>query len=114
MACITEYIYANDCAGYEGEHMANGTPVEEGTEHAGQSRLTQDSRTGDDRQIEMISVGRLVPYQGNARVHSKKQIRQIAKSIERFGFTNPILIAGGGEIIAGHGRLAAAKLLGLK
>jgi DNA modification methylase len=45
--------------------------------------------------------------------HSRKQIRQIAKSIERFGFTNPVLIDDDGMIIAGHGRVAAAKLLGL-
>jgi ParB-like chromosome segregation protein Spo0J len=48
-----------------------------------------------------------------ARRHSKKQIRQIADSIERFGFTNPVLIGDDDEIIAGHGRVAAAALLGL-
>src|SRR4029077_4424522 len=53
------------------------------------------------------------PYKGNARTHSKRQIRQIADSIERFGFTNPVLIDEAGEIIAGHGRVEAAKLLGL-
>lgn len=52
-------------------------------------------------------------YPGNARTHSKKQIRQIADSIERFGFTNPVLVSDAGEIIAGHGRVAAAKLLGM-
>jgi DNA modification methylase len=46
-------------------------------------------------------------------MHSKKQIRQIADSIERFGFTNPVLVSDDGEIIAGHGRVMAAKLLGL-
>ena len=49
----------------------------------------------------------------NARTHSAKQVRQIADSIERFGFTNPVLIADNGTIIAGHGRVAAAKLLGM-
>jgi hypothetical protein len=48
-----------------------------------------------------------------ARVHSKKQIRQIANSIQRFGFTNPVLIRDDGEIIVGHGRVEAAKLIGL-
>jgi DNA modification methylase len=52
-------------------------------------------------------------YPRNARKHSPKQIRQIAASIERFGFTNPILVSDDGEIIAGHGRAEAAKLLGL-
>src|ERR671912_2099089 len=46
------------------------------------------------------------------RSHSKKQIQQIARSIERFGFTNPVLISDDHEIIAGHGRVEAAKLLG--
>jgi len=55
----------------------------------------------------------LRPFAGNARVHSKKQIKQIAKSIERFGFNAPVLIGDNREIIAGHGRVEAAKLLGL-
>src|SRR5919199_3199431 len=62
--------------------------------------------------IEPMSVGALRPYARNARTHSKKQIRQIAASIERFGFTNPVLISDENEIIAGHGRVEAAKLLG--
>jgi len=64
--------------------------------------------------IELVSVQSLRPYPRNARRHSKVQIKQIAASIKRFGFNNPILIADNGEIVAGHGRLAAAKLLGLK
>lgn len=59
-------------------------------------------------------IADLKPFAGNARTHSKKQIRQIADSIERFGFTNPVLIGGAGEIIAGHGRVAAAKLLNMR
>jgi DNA modification methylase len=66
-----------------------------------------------NHRIELIPVSRLAPYKGNARTHSRKQIRQIADSIKRFGFTNPVLVDNGGEIIAGHGRIAAAKLLGL-
>lgn len=54
----------------------------------------------------------LRPYSSNARIHSRKQIKQIATSIERFGFTNPVLVDPGGRIIAGHGRVEAAKLLG--
>ena len=56
----------------------------------------------------------LTPYSNNARTHSKEQVRQIAKSIERFGFTNPVLISDADEIIAGHGRVQAAQLLGLE
>src|SRR5215207_9496063 len=64
-------------------------------------------------QIEHLATASLRPFARNARTHSKKQLRQIAASIERFGFTNPVLIDEGNEIIAGHGRVAAAKLLGL-
>ena len=62
--------------------------------------------------IEHRAVRELQPYARNARTHSKKQVQQIAASIERFGFTNPVLIADDGGIIAGHGRVAAARLLG--
>src|SRR3954452_19530856 len=64
--------------------------------------------------VEALPIERLRPYAGNARTHSKKQIRQIAGSIERFGFTNPVLVSDDHEIMAGHGRVEAAKLLGLK
>lgn len=64
-------------------------------------------------QITERPVAELRPYARNARTHSKKQIRQIAASIERFGFTNPVLVSDDGEIIAGHGRVEAAKLIGL-
>lgn len=63
--------------------------------------------------IELRPVASLRPYAGNARVHSKAQVRQIAASIERFGFTNPVLVSDEGEIIAGHGRVMAAKDLGM-
>src|SRR3954454_902090 len=63
--------------------------------------------------IVHTAVEDLVPYQGNARTHSRRQIAQIAGSIERFGFLNPVLIGGSNQIIAGHGRVAAAKKLGL-
>jgi len=63
--------------------------------------------------IEPLPVANLRPRPGNARTHSKKQIRQIADSIRQFGFNNPVLIGEDGEIIAGHGRVEAAKLLGL-
>jgi ParB-like chromosome segregation protein Spo0J len=63
--------------------------------------------------IEPQAPSALRPYDRNARRHSKKQIQQIAASIERFGFTNPVLVSDDGEIIAGHGRVEAAKALGL-
>ena len=64
--------------------------------------------------IENRSPAKLRPYARNTRRHSRAQVRQIAASIERFGFTNPVLISDDGEIIAGHGRVEAAKLLGLE
>ena len=54
----------------------------------------------------------LIPWAGNAQTHSPKQVRQIAGSIKAFGFTNPVLIDEFGTILAGHGRVAAAKHLG--
>ncbi|MAS82738.1 MAG: hypothetical protein CMF45_08615 [Legionellales bacterium] len=62
-------------------------------------------------QIEEVGTEELKPYEKNSRTHSKKQIGQIAKSIEEFGFTNPILIDEDNGVIAGHGRLMAAKSL---
>ena len=64
-------------------------------------------------QIEQLKVGDLIPYVNNSRTHSDEQVMQVASSIKEFGFTNPILIDDDGGIIAGHGRLMAAKKLGL-
>ena len=66
------------------------------------------------QQVIELSIDLLKPYPRNARTHSKKQIKQIASSIQRFGFTNPVLVSDAGEIIAGHGRVEAARLLGRK
>src|SRR5262245_5913312 len=63
--------------------------------------------------IEYTPVRELRSYPNNARTHSKKQIRQIANSIAKFGFCNPVLIDDAKQIIAGHGRVEAAKLLGI-
>ena len=68
----------------------------------------------DDLKVEYRDPKVLKPYDRNARTHSKKQIRQIADSIERFGWTNPVLIDGQDQIVAGHGRVAAAKRLGIE
>jgi DNA modification methylase len=64
-------------------------------------------------QPELRNLQTLKPYQHNARTHSKRQVEQIARSIERFGFLNPVLIDASGAIIAGHGRVEAARRLGL-
>jgi DNA modification methylase len=63
--------------------------------------------------LEHWAVGRLVPSPRNARTHSDAQVAEIAGSIRTFGFTNPILADEDGDVIAGHGRLAAARLMGL-
>ena len=62
--------------------------------------------------VAYLPLDRLKPDPGNARRHSAKQIRQIARSIETFGFNVPILVDGGDNVVAGHGRLAAARRLG--
>jgi site-specific DNA-methyltransferase (adenine-specific) len=65
-------------------------------------------------QLEVIQIDALIPYARNSRTHSDAQVAQIASSIKEFGFTNPVLIdGGGGGIIAGHGRVLAARKLGM-
>jgi DNA modification methylase len=64
-------------------------------------------------EIETVPVDRLIPYARNARTHDEPQVAQIAGSIAEFGFVNPILIGADDVIIAGHGRLMAARKLGL-
>lgn len=64
--------------------------------------------------IDYQAITALLPHKSNPRTHSKQQIAQIAKAIERFGFTNPILIDDSNGIVAGHGRIEAAKLVGLE
>jgi len=64
--------------------------------------------------IETRLVADLIPYASNSRTHSDAQVAQIAASIREFGWTNPILIDGDNAIIAGHGRLLAARKLGME
>lgn len=63
--------------------------------------------------IEKIGIDKLIPYARNARTHSDEQVAQIAASIREFGFNNPVLIADDNSIIAGHGRVMAARKLNL-
>ena len=65
------------------------------------------------RRIEIWAVDRLLPYAKNPRTHSPEQVTQIAASIVEFGFTAPILVDSNAGILAGHGRLLAARKLGL-
>jgi ParB-like chromosome segregation protein Spo0J len=64
--------------------------------------------------ITQKKVESLIPYINNSRTHSDEQVAQIAASIKEFGWTNPILVDGDNSIIAGHGRLLAARKLGYK
>lgn len=60
-------------------------------------------------ELQLVPIGKLVPYQNNARTHSPAQIKKLRSSLREFGFINPILIDRDFGVIAGHGRLAAAK-----
>tara|TARA_R110000803_G_C11945345_1_gene317046 strand:+ start:40 stop:645 length:606 start_codon:yes stop_codon:yes gene_type:complete len=63
---------------------------------------------------ELREVSNLIPYINNSRIHGENQIKQIASSIREFGFTNPLLIDNSNNVIAGHGRLKACELIGIK
>ena len=65
------------------------------------------------RRYEMVSIDDLIPYENNARTHSKEQVEKIANSIQEFGFINPVLIDSDYGIIAGHGRVMGARHLGM-
>ena len=67
-----------------------------------------------DLSVETVSIDQLLPYATNARTHSPEQVAQIAASITQFGFVNPVLVDEAGVLIAGHGRVLAAKSLGLE
>lgn len=62
--------------------------------------------------VAYVPTESLIPYANNARRHSPKQIRKIVRSLDEFGWTNPLIVTRGSEVICGHGRLAAAKLRG--
>ena len=64
--------------------------------------------------LKLVDIDKLVPYARNSRTHSPEQIKQIQASIREFGFVNPVLIDGKFNIIAGHGRILAAKAEGLE
>jgi DNA modification methylase len=79
---------------------------------------TSDSQFGEKEsasELEVIyqKIESLTPFGGNARTHSRSQIRKLRDSIQTFGFVNPILTDSTGTIVAGHGRVQAAKLLGM-
>lgn len=64
--------------------------------------------------VRKVNIDELRPYERNARIHTEEQVEQIAQSIKEFGFLNPVLIDKENNVIAGHGRIMAAKKLGMK
>jgi len=97
-------------------HVRNGCPTPAAARSsAGAEAPEPSARLFADLQlaVEYVSPASLTGYKGNARRHSRRQVEQIAASIQAFGFVSPLLVDAAGEIIAGHGRLAAAKRLGL-
>lgn len=96
-----------------GSDELNKAQAERADDIARASRVATERVYSVQQHIEMLPVERLTPCKRNARKHSRAQIRKIADSIEAFGFVTPVLVDDAGEIIAGHGRVAAARLLGL-
>jgi len=87
--------------------------VQKGPTQSSKHRKHREPGSAHQLEIRHVSPHSLKPYPGNARVHSKRQIRSLAASIQRFGYTQPALVSEKGEIIAGHGRVEAAKHVGL-
>ncbi|MBZ0141022.1 MAG: site-specific DNA-methyltransferase [Pseudorhodoplanes sp.] len=90
--------------------MAKAKPSKRSRERAG----SQSPTTSDALQVELWPIDRLLPYAANARTHPNEQVAQIAGSIAEFGFNVPCLVDDRGVLIAGHGRIVAAKRLGLQ
>ena len=84
--------------------------------HSGVKATDPENLAGGIRlpdQLEYRSVDELAPYDGNPRTHTEEQVAKIAVSLLEFGWTNPILVDEKGGIIAGHGRLLAARAVGM-
>ena len=90
--------------------MAKAKPSKRSLVSAG----SQSPTTSDALQVELWPIDRLLPYAANARTHPEEQLAQIAGSIAEFGFNVPCLVDDRGVLIAGHGRIVAAKRLGLQ
>ena len=100
----------NELGGGGGKSMKQGP----GKKNSTGAAREQTGAVPADLKIEYRPLESLIPFARNPRTHSEEQIAQIAASIKEFGFTNPILLDGENGVIAGHGRLAAAKELGLE
>jgi DNA modification methylase len=92
--------------------MSKTKPKQSGATITARASTARNAVGAHNLEVQYRPIAGLRPYPRNARRHSPKQIQQIAASITTFGFTNPILIDDAGMILAGHGRVEAAKLLG--
>ena len=92
----------------DGSNKGTGGKAERGTANRGDAGAAPSSL-----QITYRPIGDLIPFARNARTHSEAQVALIAGSIREYGFTNPVLVDGANGIIAGHGRVLAARKLGL-
>lgn len=75
-------------------------------------KFNSDTKMGTD--FLLVDIEAIQPYKRNARKHSKQQIKKIADSIKQFGFISPCIIDGENNLIAGHGRVEGARILGMK
>jgi len=88
------------------------SPTHEAMRQATSGKFNSDGqRPAGNLAVEYRNIDALIPYVNNARTHSDEQIAQIAASIKEFGWTNPVLVDGDNGIIAGHGRVQAARKL---
>ncbi len=105
---------ADDDRRREAAQNASATPKDQ----SGRRRTRSDARASRPApahgRFKLLALDRLAPDPSNPRRHSREQIGAIARSIEAFGFTAPILVDGANRIVAGHGRYEAAKRLGLE
>jgi len=92
---------------------SNAAPASDSTTLPGENASPSSAADHTNRRIEMVPPNHLIAAERNARTHSQQQIDQTARSIERFGFVGAVLIDEANRIIAGHGRVEAAKRLGL-
>ena len=99
--------------GVAGRRRDTARDVRGGSRRSAAVGRSADPGAAKTPKIEVRAIGELIPYDHNARTHSADQIAQIAASIREFGWTNPVLLDGHNGVIAGHARLAAARLLGL-
>ena len=81
---------------------------------AAAAKPSSPPRSWPAERVKLVPVDDLVPYAQNARMHTNDQVGRIAEAISKFGFTNAVIVDHRGEIIAGHGRVMAARRLGLK